>query len=161
MTPAQLQMLRDYIDSQPDLSSQPMTPDGDYAIASLLNLDAVGIDTIVWRTNIPLETVAGVMSPVELDNLTAQERTRLSLLSSFMALGVNPSNPNVRAFFFDVFSGSGGASTRAALSVLWVRPALRGEWIYVLPPPSPGEPATLTYEGAVSPSDVNTARNLP
>jgi hypothetical protein len=161
MTPAQVQILSDYIAGQPDLSSQPMTPDGDYAIAQLLNLTASVADPTVWQTLLPLSVVAGVFVPTEFDTLTSQERARLQNLAAFNAAGVDPSNPNIRTFFYDVFSGTGGASTRAAMTSIWTRLATRVEWLYVQPPGVPGEPSTLTYSGPVAPADVNAARNLP
>ena len=161
MTPAQLQMLHDYILSQPDLASQPMTSDGDFEIARLLNLGALGPTNIVWRTLVPLNTVATAYDPAELDALAANERSRLQTLAMYMPLGVNPSVPNVRDFFNNIFAGPGGIDTRAALRGTWERIATRGERLYALGVGTSADPATLVIEGDLSPSDVNTARNLP
>jgi len=161
MTPAQLQTLHTYILASPDLASQPMTPDGDYEIARLLSLDALGPTNIVWRSLVSLNIVATAYDPVELDALTVNERSRLQTLAFYMPAGVQPSIPNVRDFFNNIFAGAGGADTRAALRGTWERIATRGERLYALGAGTSADPATLVIEGAISPSDVNTARNLP
>jgi len=162
MTPAQLVILGAYLQAQPDLASQPFTPAGTTEIQRLLGLPASPVTTaVVWRTSVPLGAVVRAFDPNEFEALNGPNRERLQLLAGFLAEGVDPSSPNVREFFLEVFSGAGGATTRAALLVLWATIASRVERLYATGTGSPASPATLTYTGAVSYEDVDTARRLP
>jgi hypothetical protein len=160
MTPAQLQILSDYIESQPDLSALPATPDGDVELAQLLNLNAAP-NFAVWRSLVPLDQVSLAFDSAELDALSPVNRTRLQTLALYMTSGVQPAIPNVRAFFTTIFTTTTGPSTRAALNVVWARRATRVERIYATGTGTGADPGVLTYVGPVSPSDVNSARNLP
>ena len=68
--------------------------------------------------------------------------------------GVNPSLAERRAFFDEVFSVAAGATTRAQLLALWKRPATRTEKIFATGTGSDASPATLTFEGSISGTDV-------
>jgi len=160
MTPAQLQILHDYILASPDLASQPMTSDGAYEIARLLNLSALGPTNIVWRSLVSLNIVATAYDPAELDALSPTERARLQTLAMYMPAGVQPAVPNVRDFFNNIFAGAGGADTRAALRGTWERIATRVERLYAVGAGTSADPATLTYEGAIDFPTVQEARHL-
>jgi hypothetical protein len=73
--------------------------------------------------------------------------------------GVNPSLPDCRQFFDDIFSGAGGTNTRANLLALWKRLATRAEKLYATGTGSDPSPAVMVVEGAISYQDVMIARN--
>ena len=160
LTPSQLVTLKADILANSDLNSQPNTSDGNFEIARLYNLIASPSFT-VWKTNVPIGTVGQSFDGTELAGLTTGNQTRLQTLAMYLAAGVNPSKPGVRGFFDDIFSGAGGANTRAALLVLWKRLATRAEKLYATGTGSDPSPATMTFEGNISPIDVVNARNLP
>lgn len=160
LSPAQLATLKADILANSDLNSQPNTPDGNFEIARLYNLPASPNFT-VWKTQVTINAVGSAFNATELAGLTTGNQTRLQTIAQYLATGVNPSRPDTRAFFDDVFSGAGGTNTRAALLVLWKRLATRAEKLYATGTGSDPSPATLTFEGSVSPTDVVNARNLP
>jgi len=159
MTPAQLQTLKTDILADPALSSQPNTPDGNDAIARAYNANA-SPDFTVWKTNVTINEVGKKFNGTELAGLTTGNQTRLQTLAQYLAGGVNPSLPDNRAFFDDVFSGAGGTNTRANLLALWKRLATRAEKLFATGTGSNASPATMTWEGAISYQDVTAARNL-
>jgi len=77
--------------------------------------------------------------------------------------GVNPSLPNVRQGWADIFSGGPGTAQRTHLLAMARRLANRGEKIYATPqsPASTSSPSTLTFEGTFSYDDVLNAWQLP
>lgn len=148
MTAQQLTTLRAHIDASPDLSAFPNNGDGNYQIARLLNL-AASPNFTVWKSNVPIGDVGKAFNGGELAGLTTGNQSRLQTLAVYLADGVNPSLASSRQFFDDVFSGSGGANTRAALLVLWKRLATRGEKLFATGTGSDASPATLTWEGDI------------
>jgi hypothetical protein len=160
-TPQQLQTLKTYIAGQPDLSSQPSTPDGHFEIARLLNLAAAGPNNVAWKTSVPIGDVGKALNGTELAGLTSLNHTRMQTLAIYLSSGVNPSLASNRQFFDDIFSGAGGVNTRAALLALWKRVMTRAEKVYATGTGSDASPATLVVEGAIDPDDVQAARALP
>ena len=160
LTSAQLQTLKADIAANSDLNSQPNTSDGNFEVARLYNLQA-GPAFTVWKTSVPIGTVGQSFNGTELAGLTTANQTRLQSIAMYLAAGVNPSKADVRQFFDDIFSGAGGANTRTALLVIWKRLATRAEKLFATGTGSDASPATLTFEGNVSPQDVANARNLP
>lgn len=158
LTTAQLATMKADILANPDLNSKPNNSDGAFEIARLYNLNA-SPNWTVWKTNVAINDVGQKFNGTELAGLTTANNTRLQTIAQFLVLGVNPSLPDTRQFFDDVFSGAGGATTRANLLVLWKRLATRAEKLYTTGTGSDPSPATLTFEGFVSYSDVQTARN--
>lgn len=144
--------------ASPDLNSQPNNGDGAFEIARLYNLNASPAYT-VWKTNVTINEVGKKFNGTELAGLTANNATRLQTIALYLAGGVNPSLPDNRQFFDDVFSGAGGANTRANLLALWKRLASRVDKLYATGPGTDAAPATLTFEGPVSYQDVDAARN--
>lgn len=163
LTSAQLTTLKADILANSDLNSQPNNPDGDLAIAALYNLDASPTFTI-WKTNVPIVKVGETFNAAELAGLTSLNHTRLQTLAIYLTAGVNPSVTGIRTFFDDIFSGAGGANTRAALLILWKRLAKRGEKLFANVAGGNGAdatPALLTFEGNITTADVHTARVSP
>ena len=160
MTPAQLATLKTAIVADGTLNSKPNNSDGNSEIAAALNLNA-SPNWTVWKTIVPITQIGDKFNGAELAGLTTANQTRLQTIALFSGAGVNPTLPDRRAFFDDVFSGAGGTITRPALLALWKRFATRGEKLYTTGTGSDASPATLTFEGQISPNDVQEARNLP
>lgn len=157
LTPPQQQTLKADIAANPDLNSQPHNSDGAFEIARLYNLDAAPIYT-VWKTNVSINEVGKKFNGTELAGLTANNATRLQTIALYLAGGVNPSIPDNRQFFDDVFSGAGGTNTRANLLPLWKRLGSRVEKLYATGTGTDAAPATMTFEGPISYQDVEAAR---
>jgi hypothetical protein len=157
LTTQQLATMKADILANPDLNSKPNNSDGAFEIARLYNLDAAPNFT-VWKTNVPINDVGKKFNGTELAGLTTGNQTRLQTLAMYLAGGVNPTLPDCRQFFDDVFSGAGGATTRANLLALWKRLASRVEKLYATGTGTDPAPATLTFEGDLSYQDVMTAR---
>lgn len=144
--------------ANPDLNAQPNNSDGAFEIARLYNLNAAPNFT-VWKSAVTIGEVGQKINGTELAGLTTANNTRLQTLAMYLAGGVNPSIPDNRQFFDDVFSGAGGANTRANLLVLWKRLATRIEKLFATGTGSDPSPATLIFEGPISYQDVGAARN--
>ncbi|MGH7947905.1 MAG: hypothetical protein ACREQF_01605, partial [Candidatus Binataceae bacterium] len=114
-----------------------------------------------WKTNVAINEVGKKFNGAELAGLTTGNQTRLQMLAQYLAGGVNPTLIDNRQFFDDVFSGAGGATTRANLLALWKRLATRAEKLYATGTGSDPSPATLTFEGSVTYQEVQQARALP
>jgi hypothetical protein len=94
----------------------------------------------------------------ELAGLTSINLTRLQTILQLSPGGLNPSLADRRAFFDDVFSGAGGAGTRAKLLILWKRSATRAEKLFAVGTGSDATPASLVFEGSLNTADIEAAR---
>lgn len=159
LTQSQLTTLKADILASPDMNTQPMNADGHQAISNLYNLVATPI-FIVWKTNVTLTEIGDKINAAELGGLTTADATRLQTIAMYSAAGVNPSLPDRRAFFDDVFSGAGGTITRPQLLALYKRSSLRGERLYATGTGTDISPGTLVVEGEISKDDVELARLL-
>jgi hypothetical protein len=117
-------------------------------LAALLNATAVP-DYWVWRTEVTLNEVGRTFNPADLAGLTSLNTARLQNLAAWLQTGVNPSVAEVRQFFDDIFSGAGGAATRAALLILWRRKATRLEKIFASGAGTTVAPSLLVVEGTL------------
>jgi hypothetical protein len=158
LTPQQLTTLKNDIVADPVLNAQPNNSDGAFDIAVAYNLNASPNFT-VWKTNVLINDVGKKFNGAELAGLTTANQTRLQTIAMYLAGGVNPSLIDNRQFFDDIFSGAGGATTRANLLALWKRLATRAEKLYATGTGSDPSPATMTFEGPISFQDVLNARN--
>jgi hypothetical protein len=158
LTPAQLTTLKAAILADPVLAAKPMNSDGDFDIAVAFNSPASPSFT-VWKSNVSIEDTGQAFNGTELAGLTTANNTRLQTIAHYLLNGYNASLPDVRQMFNDIFSGAGGTVTRANLLVVWKRFATRGEKLYATGTGSDAVPATLVFEGSISPQDVNSARN--
>jgi hypothetical protein len=158
LTPAQLQTLKTDIESDPALNAEPMNSDGAYAIAQAYNALAAPA-FIVWKTNVPRNEVGKTFVASALAAITAGNNDKLANFAAWNEV-VNPSRADQRAFFDDVFSVAAGASTRAALLVLWKRTATRLEKLFATGTGSDASPATMVVEGQIPYQDVEAARSL-
>jgi hypothetical protein len=158
MTPAQTAAIKADILANADLNVFPNTLDGAFGIAELYRLNASPAVT-VWKTNETVDTVGKVIVATSLAALVTADSTRLGVIVALNPGGFNPSRPDQRTFFDDVFSAVAGAPTRTALLALWKRLALRIEKLMATGTGSDASPATLTWEGPIAYQDVYTARN--
>jgi hypothetical protein len=158
LTPAQLTTLKNDIAADATLNAKPNNSDGAFDIAIAYNTQAVPNFT-VWKSNVPINQVGQKFNGTELAGLTQANNARLQTLATYLLAGVNPSLPDCRQFFDDIFSGAGGTNTRANLLALWKRLATRAEKLYATGTGSDPSPAVMVVEGAISYQDVMIARN--
>ena len=93
----------------------------------------------------------------DLAGLSTLNSTRLQTVVILSQEGINASLPDRRAIFDDIFSGAGGAATRAKLLVLWKQLATRAEKLYATGTGSDASPATMTFQGEIMMQDVQDA----
>lgn len=157
LTLAQQQVLHDDIVADPAFNSVPTNADGHFAIAAAYNLPAAPA-FIAWRTNVPTADCKKAMIWTEFVARSAGERDawQFMLSNGF----INAGDPNIRQGIQDVFSGPGGAASRAALVAIAKRAATRAEQLFATGTGSDASPATMTFEGALSFQDVEAARAL-
>jgi hypothetical protein len=105
---------------------------------------------IVWKTRVQIDDVGNAINNAELAGLSTLNATRLQTLVMLSQAGVNPSISNRRAFFDDIFSGTGGTNTRAALLALWKRTATHFERAFTTGTGSDASPGQIVIEGPVS-----------
>lgn len=163
LTDAQYAALKADIAADPALTSQPNNPDGHFLIAREYNKQATP-DFTVWRTAVTITEIGDSMVGTEVANLTTANVSRLQLIFAMSGDAIDPSKNDRRKFFDDIFSGTGGANTRAALLTLWKRLATRAEKLFANINGGDGSnatPARLRFEGELSYQDVEIARALP
>ena len=157
LTPAQLTTLKAAILADPVLAAMPMNTDGDYDIATALNKLASPAFT-VWATNVPMAQVGTAMNSTEVAGLTTANTNRLMVMQAYSGGTFNASVLDVQAGFNSVFSGTGGVLTRTALLAVWKRLALRVEKILATGTGTDLAPATMVFEGTITPDHVHSAR---
>ncbi len=133
----------------------------DEASAALLNAVAAGPNNIAWKTSVTLQAVGDKFNGTELAGLSSLNHTRLLTIITLSTAGINPSLSDRRQFFDDIFSGAGGATTRANLLALWKRTVTVGEKLFWTGTGSDASPAILGPEGPVTVANVSEARNQP
>lgn len=142
----------------------PNTNDGNFAIAQWYNGTASPSFT-VWKKQVGITEVGDNINGTELAGLTSGNNTRLQTVVALSANGVNPSLPDRRAFFDDIFSGAGGTITRAQLLALWKRLATYAQKLFSTGTGSDASPATTAVNISdafqLTGDDVKAARNLP
>lgn len=116
---------------------------------------------IVWRTNVTNDELGDAMNGTEVAGLSSLNMQRLQVLAAYSGGSQNMSRSDRRAAFDAVFSGAGGATTRAAMAALWKRIATRAERLYATGTGTTAIPGLMTYEGQVSDANVIAAINLP
>lgn len=157
LTSAQQATLKAGILADPTLNAFPNTSDGNFDMcAQKLNKDASPA-YVVWRTLVPLAEIGKAMDGAEAAGLTTANNTRLQVRAAYLSSGENASVAGTRAFYDDVFST--GGVTKAALLIVWKRNALLGEKILATGTGTTLSPATMGYEGFLSPNDVQQARS--
>lgn len=159
LTSAQQATLKAAILADPTLNAYPNTSDGNFDMAAQkLNVMASPA-FIVWKSAVSISSTGQSFNGTELAGLTTGNQTRLQTIAVYFSEGYNAALADVRQMFNDIWSGAGGATTRANLLVLWKRSALLGEKILATGTGSDLSPATLGFEGNLSGADVTQARN--
>ena len=158
MTPEQLTIIRDYILSVPALASKPMTMDGAWDIAQELN-KIKSPDFVVWKTSVSIdEIMRNGMDWARVDNLSvgkARIWEWIGRLGTF-----NAAKANIRAGIDAAWVGTlADLSVRAAVYTHCKRTATIIEKLFATGTGNDASPATMEFEGAISPNDVFEARN--
>lgn len=157
----QLVTLKAYIQADPSLSAQPNNPDGWLAISKSLNLTASPA-FVVWKSRVTEAEVfaASGMDWTRVDNLSAGKARVWEWLFKFG--GADPSRPNVRTGIDAVWVGTAAdLAVRAAVYVECKRNATTGEKLFATGTGTTGSPAAMSYEGAITPADVELSLNPP
>jgi len=149
--------LKTYIASVPAYNALPHNSDSADFIAKDMN-KAVNPAFTVWKTNVPKNEVGKAFVASALAAITAGNNDKLANFAAWNET-VNPSRLDQRAFFDDIFSVAAGASTRAALLVLWKRGANATEKLFATGTGSDASPATMVFEGDIAYPDVEQAWN--
>lgn len=154
LTQSQLIVLRDAINADPALASQPLHSDGAFAIAEALNKTA-SPDFIVWKSTVSVEEIMQngfVWTAV--DSLTNGKARIWEWMTRFGY--INPSKANVRQGIADCF---GGASAMVAgIMPHCKRKASRVEKIFATGTGTDASPATMIFIGSISYQTVEQAR---
>lgn len=154
LTSAQLTLLK--TDILANFPGVPNNDDENFAIADAYNLLASPA-FIVWKST--LETSA-VFDALEWTTFIGRSDNEQRAFTLMMRNGViNPSRPNIRQGFADIFSGPSGATQRASLLALAKRSATRAEKLFSTGVGTDVAPATMSFEGNLSYSDISNARN--
>lgn len=155
LTPAQLATLKAAILADAALDAFPNTSDGCYEIAIAMNMPA-SPNFIVWRSALTpeLSRAAIVSGAEQLDNLTVGKRDALLYLATGT---LDCRNTAVRSAI-DNLCGTQN-TLKASIVAAEKRKATLAEKIFASGTGSDAAPATTTFEGTISYSDVQQARN--
>jgi hypothetical protein len=167
LTPAQLTTLKNDITANSDLNALPNTPDGNFEIARLYNLNPA-VDFWVWRTKVSKDELVGstsvdgtVFNWTGTGYITRAQGERDAFNAIFDGGGfVNPSLVSVRQAFADIFSGNTAPApaNRTHLNTVARRKATRFEKVFATGTGSTASPGSLVIEGRVTPDVVSQAR---
>lgn len=154
---AQLAVLKAAILADQALASQPMTSGGSLVISEAMNAVAAP-SYIVWRTRVTDEEIMlNGFDWTRVDNLSVGKSRIWDWMFRFGA--INPSKPNIRAGIDAAWVGTAAdLAVRAAVYVHCKRPALRGEALFAVGAGTNASPSVMGYEGEITPSDVELAR---
>ena len=114
LTPAQLQVLHDYIVATPVLNSIPNTPDGNYKIAEILNTPsnpgwkAISVGSaMLWAAEGPRVRIGSAANdPQQPEAVRASCQTFLDLIVSGTDSLVHTEDPEIKALFDSWLSAS-------------------------------------------------------
>ena len=157
---AQKQAIKAYIDATPELASQPMTPDGAFAIAEALNAIAAP-QFVVWRTNVSLDEIK--KSPnfawTLVDALTVGAARIWDWMFDNASRSIDASQANIRQGVSDVWTGTAAKLVvRDAVLAVCKRDATVAEKLLASGTGTSVSPATMSHEGSLSYNDVQEAR---
>ncbi len=166
LTSANLTAIKADIAANSDLNSKPNNSDGAFAIAALYNLPAA-VDHWVWRTNVSRADVyntqdfeGGNWNWTTYKNQGATEQN--AWVQMFMGDQADFSQDNLRAGIAAIFTGSAPATAqRDHILSVGRRKATRIEKLLASGTGSTASPAKMGFEGKVTYTDIETARNLP
>lgn len=154
MTPQQLTTLKAAILAETDAGFvAARAANNETAMAAFYN----GASTFVaWKSSVTIRETGEAFNGSEWAGMTSANHTRLQSVAQYLAT-YNPTKPDVRAMFNDIWSGAGGTNTRAALLALWKRFATRGERVFATGTGSDGSPGVLVFEGTITAQDISDA----
>lgn len=160
LSSSQLATLRTAINADATLAAQPNNDDGAVAIAAAFNVAASPSFT-VWKTDVTRDAILNAVtySPEFISNTSQGERDAFAVILTQSV--INMALPNIRQGFADIFSGATKATSRQAISAAGKRLATRAEKLFADTSGGAGTngaPATMTFEGQITISDVNLAR---
>lgn len=167
LTPAQNATLKADIIADGTLNAQPMNSDGAFAIAAAYNLQAAP-DFWVWRTSV---TKSEIVQKTSQDStvfawtgtgfITRSVGEQAAWRELFENGACNPSLPNTRQAFQDIFSGgtAPAPANRTHLLAVARRKATRIEKLFATGTGSTASPAAMVIEGSISYQDAEAARN--
>lgn len=118
----------------------PNSTDGNAAVAGYYN-QAASPSWTTWRKSVSILEVGNNLNGTDLSGLTSLNHTRLQTVVMLSQSGIDASLADRRQFFDDIFAGSGGATTRAQLLVLWKRLATRAQKLFSTGTGSDASPA--------------------
>lgn len=162
LTPAQRATLKAAIAADETLNSKPNNSDGNFDIAAALNAPA-SPDFYVWKTSVSVtDIMQNGFDWTRVDNLTVGKSRIWEWMT--IAEAINPSLPNVRAGILAVFATAGDQATRLAAFQHCQRLASRVEKLLATGSGTTTTdqavgPATMGFEGPITYSDVEAARN--
>lgn len=116
---------------------------------------------VVWRTLVGVRETGQAFNGSEWAGMTSANHTRLTDVALWVGTGYDASKADVRAMFNDIWSGAGGATTRANLLALWKRFAKRGERLFATGTGTDAVPGLLVFEGNITNDDIVQAIALP
>lgn len=163
ITSQQLAVLKAAILADPQLASKPMDGDGNGFIADAFNALADPVFR-VWRSKVTQdEIMQNGFDWVRVDNLSVGKARIWEWLFDNADRVINPSKANVRLGIAECWKGTAqDLAVQAVVLGHCKRSARRIEKLFATTGVgSDADPATMTFEGAITPSDVDTARNLP
>lgn len=96
----------------------------------------------VWKKSVTVKAVGDAINSTELAGLTSLNTQRLQTLAQYTDGTFDFSLADRRNAFNDIFSGAGGATTRASLLVLWKRLATNAQKLFSTGTGSDASPAT-------------------
>lgn len=170
LTPAQLQTLKTDIQADATLNAFPNSADGNAAIAAAYDVTAAP-DFWVWKTRTTKDDLVAKLGPdgtsfawTGTGYITRSQGERDGFNAIFDSSGaVNPSLANVRQAFADIFSGgtAPAPANRTHLLAVSRRKATRVEKLFATGTGSTAVPGLMAFEGQMTGSLVEQARNLP
>jgi hypothetical protein len=146
------------IAADPGLSTLPKNSDGAWAIAQAYNLPA-SPDFWVWKTSLMEQDVyEATVDDASWNWATYKAQTlqdRDSWATMWRPGQVNPALAQTRSGWQAIFGGQGASQVQQNyLLAVGRRVATRTEKLYATGPGTTAQPATMTFEGTLSPSIV-------
>ena len=123
---------------------------------SLLDWLNGAVGYVVWRTRVTNDELGDAMAGGDLIGLSSLNMQRLQVLSAYSGGEQNMARADRRAAFDGVFSGAGGAITRASMAIVWKRIANRAEQALSSGLGTTISPSLTTYEGTVPENSVGS-----
>lgn len=161
LTPAQLTALKANIASETDAYLvEQRTAGSDSGIAVWYNTMAVP-DFFVWKTRVSSDEAFNAIIGTGTGGFIARSQGERDYVRALLSQGsINPSLANIRQALADAFSGAGASAvtTRDNLLALSKRTATNAEKLFSTGTGSQADPATMSFQGLITPQDVSEAR---